>query len=106
MFCQKIFLKTLQNSQKNIFTGIYFLIKLQAENLKLPEAATKDVQWNKVFFKISQISQESIFNKVAILRAATLLKKAPMQVVSCKICEIFKNNCFEEHLWTTASKLV
>ena len=24
---------------------------------------------------------------------------------SCEICEIFKNNYFEEHLWTTASKL-
>ena len=23
----------------------------------------------------------------------------------CEICEIFKNNYFEEHLWATASKL-
>ena len=26
-------------------------------------------------------------------------------MLSCEICEIFKNNYFEEHLWTTASKL-
>ena len=36
---------------------------------------------------------------------ATLLKKTPAQVLSNEICEIFKNNCFEEHLWTTSSKL-
>ena len=40
---EKIFLKILQNSQKNIFSGVYFLIKLQAENLKPSEAATGDV---------------------------------------------------------------
>ena len=28
----------------------------------------------------------------------TLLKKTSAQVSSCKICEIFKNNYFEEHL--------
>ena len=39
----KMFLKLLQNSQKNIFAGISFIIKLQAGNLKLSEAATGDV---------------------------------------------------------------
>ena len=42
-FCQKIFLKILQNSQKNIFGRVSFLIKLQAGNLKLSEAATRVV---------------------------------------------------------------
>ena len=32
---ENIFLKILQNSQKNIFAGVSFLIKLQAGNLKL-----------------------------------------------------------------------
>ena len=41
---QKILLKILQNSQKTIFPGIPFLIKLQAGNVKLSEAATGDVQ--------------------------------------------------------------
>ena len=36
----KIFLKILQNSQKNSFAGVSFLIKLRPENLKLSEAAT------------------------------------------------------------------
>ena len=42
MFCQKMLLKTLQNSQKNNFAGGSFLIKLQAGNLKLAEAAAGD----------------------------------------------------------------
>ena len=43
VFYQNLFLKILQNSQKTIFAGVSFLIKLQAENLKLSEAATGDV---------------------------------------------------------------
>ena len=37
---EKMFLKVLQNSQKNIFSEVSFLIKLQAENLKPSEAVT------------------------------------------------------------------
>ena len=40
---EKMSLKILQNSQKNIFAVVSFLIKLQAGNLKLSEAATGDV---------------------------------------------------------------
>ena len=39
---EKIFLKILQNSQKRIFSGVSFLIKLQAGNLKPSEAAAGD----------------------------------------------------------------
>ena len=39
----KMFSKILQNSQKNIFSGASFLIKLQAVNLKPSEAAAGDV---------------------------------------------------------------
>ena len=31
MFCKKMFLKILQISQKNVFAGVPFLIKLQVE---------------------------------------------------------------------------
>ena len=58
---EKMFLKILQNSQKNIFAGVSSLIKLQGGNLKLSEAATGDVLYNKVFLKISQMSQEKTF---------------------------------------------
>ena len=43
VFCKKMFLKVLQNSQKNVFAGVSFLIKLQAGNMNLSEAATGDV---------------------------------------------------------------
>ena len=39
-----MFLEILQNSQKNIFAGISFLIKLQVGNPKLSEVATGDGQ--------------------------------------------------------------
>ena len=38
-----MFLKILQNSQENVFAGVSFVIKLPAGNLKLSEAATRDV---------------------------------------------------------------
>ena len=40
----KMFLEILRNSQKKIFAGISFLIKLQTGNLKPSETATGDVQ--------------------------------------------------------------
>ena len=40
---EKMFLKFLQNSQKNIFAVASFIMNLQAGNLKLSGAATGDV---------------------------------------------------------------
>ena len=57
---RNMFLNILQNSQKNIFSGVSFLTTLQTGNLKPSEAATRDILWNKVLLKISQISQEII----------------------------------------------
>ena len=37
-------IKILKNSQKNIFAGISFVIKLQAGNLRLSAATTGDIQ--------------------------------------------------------------
>ena len=44
-------LKILQNSKKNIFAVVSFLIKLQARNLKLSVAATGDVLQKKALLK-------------------------------------------------------
>ena len=87
MFCEKIFLKIPQNSQKNIFVGVSILIKLQAGILKLSEAATGDVL-SKMFLKISQISQENtcvgVFLKnVPVLKACNFIKKDFDQMFSC-----------------------
>ena len=43
--------------------------------------------------------------KLQAFRAANLLKETRTQVFSCEICEIFRNNYFEEHLQSTASTM-
>ena len=50
MFCKKVFLKILQISQKKVFAGVPFLIKLQLETWNC-EAATGIVLLKKVFLK-------------------------------------------------------
>ena len=39
-----------------------------------------------------------LFNKIAGLKACNFIKIKLQQVFSCKICKIFKNTYFEEHL--------
>ena len=47
---------------------------------------------------------ESLYDKVADLKIASLLKKkTPTQVFSCDYCEFFENNYFEEYLRMAAS---
>ena len=55
VFCKKMFLKILQISQKNVFTGVPFLIKLQAGNLKLSEAATGNVLFRSFSYFLLQV---------------------------------------------------
>ena len=41
------------------------------------------------------------FNKTAGLQSCNFIKKGPpTQMFACEYCAIFKNTCFEEHLWT------
>ena len=102
VFCKKMFLKILKFTQKNVFAGVSFLIKLQAGNLKLSEAATGNVLLRKVFLKrrpgvsdpavhtsstqnrcfwtIHKIQSkipvlEFLFNKLAVLRACNFIKE-------------------------------
>ena len=46
---------------------------------------------------------ESLFNKVAGLRLAALLKKTLAQVFFGEFCEYLRNTFFTEHLLMTAS---
>ena len=85
-----MFLKGWQNSQQNILSGVSLLIKLQAGNLKPTEATTGD----------KQPVLEYLFNKVAYLLPSTLSKKTLTLVLSCKIC-----NYFKEHLRMSTCKL-
>ena len=62
----------------------------------------------KVFLKVSQFHSKTpvlkpFLIKLVPFRLAALLERGSNADVFCEIGEVFKNNCFEEHLWTTAS---
>ena len=80
-----MFLEILPKSQKNVFGGISFLIKLQAA-----EAVTGGSLQEKVFWEISQNLQESNCARVSIL--------IKLQARSSK------NTSFTEYVWATAFK--
>ena len=99
---EKMFLKILQTSKKNIFAGVS-LIKLQSGNLKLLEAATRDVLFANLTGKNLCWSLSLI--KLWFWGPATLLKTTPTQALCCEIYKRFQNNYFEEHLWMSTAKL-
>ena len=95
-----MFLEILPNSQKNIFVGISFLIKLQAA-----EGATVGSLQEKVLLEILQNSQENAWARVSILiKLQTWPGVFLAQVFSCKFCETSKNTFFTEYVWATAFK--
>ena len=110
-----MFLKILQMSQKDVFAGVPFLIKLQAGNLKLSETAT-DVHTAAnqqpfihhlhkmgVFEQFTKFTAKNLCWSLLLVKLqfggpATLLKKTSNQVLSSEIYKLFKNNYFEKHL--------
>ena len=66
-----------------------------------------DLWWSEAatggLWKSSSSKFRKFHRKTQAFSPAFLLKKTPIQVISCKICKIFKKNYFEEHLRTTAS---
>ena len=71
------------------------------------EAATRGVQQKKCSWKLCKFQRKTsvlkcLFNKVAGLGLQLYLKETSTQVLSCEICEIFKNTYVEERL-TAAS---
>ena len=57
----------------------------------------------KVFLKISQnCTRVSFLIKLHALACNFIKKRDSDTGVSCEFCEIFKNNFFTDHLWTTA----
>ena len=84
VFYQKIFLKMLQNSQKNIFTEVSFLIKLQTGNMKLKESWNWRCSLKKVFLKILKISPEKNcvwISSESVLRVSNFIKENSDTVV-------------------------
>ena len=72
----------------------------------LKKAITRGCILKKVFLKISLNSQEitcvtvSCLIKLQVLACNFIKKETLALVLSCEVCEIFKNIYFEEHLRT------
>ena len=58
----------------------------------------------KVFLKISQTSQENTC--VGVFFYEVFKKETPTRLLSCEVCETFKNTYFEENLRRAASENV
>ena len=74
--------------------------------LRYPEAVVRKCSVKRVFLNISQISEENNCAGVSFstkLRANYCRKEIAAHVFSYKICEIFKNIFFKEHLRMTDS---
>ena len=95
---EKMFLKIQQNSQQIILSGVSLLIKLQTGNQKPTEAATGDAL--KIFANFTGNNLCWSLFKSAYLVPATLSKYTLTQVLSCKIC-----NYFKEHLCMSTCQL-
>ena len=106
-----MFLKVLQNSQKTMFAWVFFLVKLQAGNLRLSESShrrcsvKKGVLKNFANFTGKHLCWRLFFMKLQFWRPVTLSKKTPTHVFSRDINEIFKNSYFDELLWITVYEL-
>ena len=106
----KVALKDFPNFSENIFTGVSFYQSFKLETWNCQKQPLEMFRKKKPFLKILEISQENtcvafLFNEVAFWGPAFLLKNTPMQVLSCKISQIFKNSYIEEHLWISACNL-
>ena len=82
-----------------------FLIKLEFYRQSSEGALSKNVPKNLPKFTEKHLCWSLFLIKLEFSGSATLLKKTLRQVLSCEIWKIFKSNYFEEHLWTTGSKL-
>ena len=81
---------------------VYFSLHARILRSSRPEVFCK-----KVFFEISQNSQENTCARVSLLRPATSLKKeTPAQVFSCECCEISKNTFSHTALLVAASEFL
>ena len=104
-----MFLKILQNSEKSIFEVSFFnkVAGWKPETVRSSRwrcSVKQGVLKNFPNFTGKNLCWSLFLIKLLFWGPATLLKKTPTQVVSCKVCKLFKNNYFEEHLWMSTSK--
>ena len=94
---EKMLLKILQNSQKNIFARIPFgkVAGWKLETFRSSHwrcSVKKGVLKNFANVTGKNLCWSLFLIKLQFWRPAILLKKTPTQVVSCEICKLFKNN--------------
>ena len=93
-----------------IIAWIMEWVTSQIKKWKIFRSSHPKVLCNKMFLKIPQNSQESIFDRVAFLiklqaKACNFIKKETLaQLFSCEFWEIFKNTFFNRTLPMAAFK--
>ena len=100
----------LEKDQHRLFFAFYFwLINLSVNNehramrKKLQKQSFADILQNRCSLKFHKFHRkipvlESLFNKAAVLKTCTLLRRDSNTGFFCEICETFKNTFFTEHL--------
>ena len=107
-YCQFIILFNYINDADN---NTLYACNRNIENIMkdLSQNRSSHQRCSSKFRKIHRktLAQESLFNKVAGLRPATLFKKETLaQVFSCEFCEILKNTFFDRTSLVAASEFV
>ena len=77
----------------------------QSHIVIISEAATGGVLWKKVFLKFHRKASilESLLIRLQAWDLQLYWKETATQMLSCEICKVLKNTCFEEHLRATAT---
>ena len=97
-FKNGFFCFVFEKMENVFFTSCVMLLDMLVVHVKKP-------RWNsrsQMFFKVQRKTPvfESLFNKVAGLKACIFIKKeTPTQVFSCEYCETFTNSLFTKHLF-------
>ena len=72
MFCKKVFLEILQNSQENTCARVSFLIKLQADACNFIEKETLAQLFSCEFY---EISKNTFFHRAPLVATSVSFKK-------------------------------
>ena len=86
-----------ENDYQLDFFGEQLVVRIFVIEIDRDTAQKMKFSINNFFTKWCQIQ------KKLWIQVCNFLKETPTQVFSCEICQMFKNNYFEEHLRTVTS---
>ena len=108
IICLTFFLLT----KFSFLEGVFMYPKWNSRQLEILEVATrgacymrKGVLKNLANFTRKHLRWSFFLTKVQGRDCNFIKMRLPTQVLSCKICKIFKNTYFEKHLQTSVSKI-